>query len=235
MNQRSPLSGSRNAAYRWRRRLVIGAVIAAAGLACYLGRGPLLRAAAGLLISEDAGESADVVLPLGDAREFAEAARLCRSGRAAGVLLIPARPDFAQRLGVLPTDEALMRRELARAGVGDEIATTVLGQAGNDWSRFRQLGAWLADHPEMRVRLVSGRLQSARCRHILLAVLPKEAARVRLEALARPEYDETNWWSRKEGLLDVCNGWMGYSHILLCGEDEEKPQWDPDQYEQNLR
>jgi len=221
---------------RQRRRLAVVVAVAVVILACTLARGQLLRAAASLLINEDPGETADFVLPLAGARSFAEAARLCRSGQAAGVLLIPSKPEFAQTLGVLPMDEELMRRELARAGIGDNTVTTVLSQVDNDWSRFRLLGVWLADHPDARVRLVCGRLQSARCRHLLRAVLPKEAvARVRLLALARPEFDETNWWNRKEGMLDVCNSSLSYAHILLCGEDDEKAPWNPDQYEKNLR
>jgi len=205
-------------------------------LVCYLARGPLQRAAASLLISEDPGESADFVLPLGKAREFAESAEVRRSGRAADVLLIPTKPKYAQRLGILPTDEELLVRELKRAGIADRTAPAILSPVGNDWARFRLLGAWMAQHPGARVEIVCGRFQSARCRHILRAVLPKEAAaRVLILALARPEYDETNWWNRKEGVLDVCNSAVSYAYVLFCGEDEEKPEWDPDQYEKTLR
>ena len=221
---------------RWRRRLIVTAAVALVVFTCYLARGPLLRAAARLLISEDEAETADFVFPLGGAREFAEAARLCRSGQTAGVLLIPPRPEFAQTLGVVPTDEELMRRELTRAGAADTSTTAVLSPTNSDWKRFRQLGAWLADRPDARVRIVCGRFQSARCRLLLRVVLSKEAvARVRLQALARPEYDEANWWNRKEGVGDFCNSSVSYAHILLCGEDEEKPQWNPDQYEESLR
>lgn len=220
---------------RWLWRL---AVVALFLLACFLARNVLLREAAGLLVDDDSVQSADFVLPLGGPQSFAEAARLCRSAQASGVLIIPAKPDAAQTLGVLPTDEQRMRRELARAQAVDRIVTTLPCPDESDWRRGRLLGAWLAGRPEVRVTAVCGRFHSARWRRLLRTVLPAdEASRVRLRAPAHtdPDYDETNWWRCKEGRLDALNSALGYVHVLLCGEDQEKPPWDPDRYEKGLR
>jgi hypothetical protein len=220
---------------RWLWRL---AVVALLPLACFLARNTLLRAAAGLLVDEDPVQATDFVLPLGDPATFAEAARLCSSMPASCVLLIPPRPDAAQALGVLPTDEQRMRRELARAQAADRTVTIVPCPTESDWRRARLLGTWLSERPDVRVTAVCGRLQSARWRRLLRAVLPADAiSRVRLRAPAHadPDYDETNWWHCKEGQLDALNSSLGYTHVLLCGEDEEKPPWNPDQYENGLR
>ena len=130
-----------------------------------------------------------------------------------------------------------MRRELARVQA-DPTVTTIPCPADSDWRRVRLLGAWLTERPDVRVTAVCGRFQSARWRRLLRAVLPVEqAARVRLRGPAHtdPDYDETNWWASKAGELDALNSSLGYAHVLLWGEDQEKPPWDPDHYEKSLR
>ncbi len=97
------------------------------------------------------------------------------------------------------------------------------------------LGTWLDEHPDAHVTALCPRLTSARWRYLLSQGLSAGAMlRVRLRAVADPEYDETNWWQHKHGLLNTFNNLVGYAHVRLCGESQEKPRWDPDEYEKSL-
>src|SRR5436853_373693 len=80
-------------------------------------------------------------------------------------------------------------------------------------------GAWLDEHPDARVNVLCPRLKSARWRYLLgRGVAAGTLGRVRLRAVAHPEYDETSWWRWKHGQLDVFNNLVGYAHVRLCGE-----------------
>lgn len=210
--------------------LVLGAV----GLALYLFRAPLLSGAARLLVDEDPPAAPGFVVILSLGEELSEAARLCREEQAEGVLFLTGPPRLAQRLGVLTPDSETARRTLTQMGVADRVQ--LLAHPGHrPWDGVRRLGEWLDEHPTARVTFLCGRFQGRKWRylfHVLLA--PGAAARVRLRSLAKPDYDESNWWHCKEGKLDFFAEAIAYAHVRLVGEGEGKPPWDPDQYEKSL-
>jgi hypothetical protein len=219
---------------RWPRRLLVLALVLGT---CYLARCPILRGAAWLLISEDAPEATDYVIPLEGEGQLTEAVRLYRDGQITGVLLLSGPLEPAQVLGILPSEEEEARRTLARQGVPNCQLVVVSVEHGSDWDRIRRLGAWLAERPTTKVTILCSRLHSARCRHLLRTVLAGEVlSRIRLRALSHPDYDEGNWWHTKQGSLDFFNSLLSYAHLRLCGEHrEERPAWNPDQYEKSLK
>ena len=42
------------------------------------------------------------------------------------------------------------------------------------------------------------------------------AARVQVEGVAHPKYDETNWWRSKDGKLAVFGSYLGLGYVALC-------------------
>ena len=59
-----------------------------------------------------------------------------------------------------------------------------------------------------------------------------DADRVRLQAVADPHYDETNWWQGKEGTLDLFNAYIHLGYIWINGDGGQvQPALLPDDYE----
>jgi hypothetical protein len=216
---------------RWWRCLV------AAGLlgALFLTRAPLLRGLAGLLVAEDSGRSVTALWVLRGDGVYAEAARQLREGEAAEVWLIEEAPRRLQSAGVLPAPTETDRRALQSRGVPDEAIHVLLGTALDDWDRVRVLQGWLREHPEDQVAVLCDRFGSSRLRLIMDRVLGSDAQRVHLAALADRRYDETNWWSNKDGMVAVWNGFTQFLYVSLAGEgDGPGPSWDADAWEWSL-
>jgi hypothetical protein len=44
-------------------------------------------------------------------------------------------------------------------------------------------------------------------------------------------YDETNWWQRKEGVLDVFNSYVSLGYVWLNGEQPSTwREWDAEEW-----
>lgn len=217
---------------RYWRWLLLGTIV----LSLYLFRGCLLRSFAVFLVSEDLPGHPGVVLILGPGLNLLEVARLCDEEKADGVLLVSGRPSLAQRLGAVPIDEAVVRKELPLLGVTSGMIQTLSITGESDWNRVRCLGEWLDDHPNAQVTFLCGRFQGRRWRYLLTSLLSSDAAaRVRLRPMSHPDYDETNWWHNKKGQLAFFGSLVSYLYVRFVGEGEERPPWDPDQYEKSLQ
>lgn len=222
---------------RWLRRLGVFLLV---GACLYLFRHPTLRSIAGLLIVDEpaAGATFVVLLNPGEAKHIDAAAEFARSNRDCKFLIIQLRLRRVERMGIIPTSEAVARRELARRRVNENRISVLQddGPIDTDWQRARCLNDWLSQNPQANVLLLCERFSSRRTRHILNALLPPEnVARVHLGAVPHHDYDETNWWQHKAGLLDLFGGYMDLGHTWLCGDDTaELSQWDSDEFEKNL-
>ncbi len=99
------------------------------------------------------------------------------------------------------------------------------------------LATWLLEHPDARVILVCPRFDSARRRTMLQKYIPPQVlTRLRLRTVHDADYDETNWWKYKTGLMDTLNNFLSYAYIRINGPTEvEMPPWDRIQYEKSLR
>src|SRR3972149_1717876 len=118
-------------------------------LGIWLGHAAVLRGIGRLLVVEQPPPSVQYVClrceghgPAGD-RAYAEAAAMYRSDPSRRTLLIEPRPDTVVQIGVLPTFEALSRKELSARGVPPEAVILLPGKAEGDWAEARGLGNWL--------------------------------------------------------------------------------------------
>ncbi|MBL8794545.1 MAG: hypothetical protein JNM56_11620 [Planctomycetia bacterium] len=206
--------------------------------AVYLGRVPLLTGLAWPLIVDQQPADGDWIVPFGGHAQYPQIARWCQDRPAARVLLLRLDLTRLEALGVEPRGEVVAQRELGRQGISADAITIVrgTGRAGCVWTNMRRLGGWLAEHPETRIVLTTSRFGSRRLRTILDQTMPPEvAARVQLWAIAHPWYDEANWWQRKEGVLDLFNGYIGLGYTWLCGDTSDHWQeFDPDAFDRTL-
>jgi hypothetical protein len=204
----------------------------------YLLRAPLLTGLARLLIVDEPGSPTAWVVALDGHGHYEQVAQLCREHPDTRVLLIRLDPTRLEALAHLPSGAEVAQRDLDRRGIqGDRVVVfTASGRPNNDWVEVRCLGQWLAENPDVQITLVCDRFRSRHKRLMLDRLLPPaDAARVRLWPVAHPWYDETNWWRRKEGVLDTFNGFLGLSYTWICGDTSDRWQsWDPDAYERSL-
>jgi hypothetical protein len=205
--------------------------------ALYLGRRPLLQAAAGFLIVDDATGGADCVLLLEDDGPYLDqAAQLVHEGSAREILIVTRQPDTLERLEICPPRTEQIQQALRRRGIEPPKCILLPANARTDWDVARAVRDWLGGHPQDRLLTVCGRLHSRRGRFVFRHVLDgDEAAHVHFRAVADADFDETNWWQHREGALDFFRSWVLLTYVCLCGEDTAEWQpWDPDQYDQNL-
>jgi hypothetical protein len=216
---------------RWPRRLVVAAVVL---IGLYLLRAPLLRGLASVLIVEDPGFSAEYLLVLSGDRVARRAAGIHaeHDGR---ILLVEWKPGRLESYGLIPSRLALNRRELEQHGVAPRAVGLLPGIARTDWDVARQVREWLPQHPDVRILVLCHRFDSRRMRSLFGRVLGSDAERVGFEALPERDFDETNWWRHKEGLLDVLQSSLHLAYTEIAGEDELQEDWDPDEYERSLK
>jgi uncharacterized SAM-binding protein YcdF (DUF218 family) len=222
----------------WIRTAVVLAVVAAVGL----GHAPLLRLLARpLLDRQSQDEAAWLCLQgseygvEGDAT-FEEPALWYHAAAGRRILLLQPWPHRVVELGVVPSFEQMARRELTRRGVPDVAIVTVEGAARDDWENARRLRAWLEQNAAAQVALVCSQFHSGQVRYVLDSVLDRQsAARVRIRAIADPDYDETNWWRSRRGVKGFMFAWLGLLYARGEGEERIAPcGWSVQKYQSLL-
>lgn len=219
----------------WRYGL-IGVIVLAACL--YGFHAPILRSVAGYLAVEERFAAADYVLvqPYGDGR-YDRAAALYREGLVRSVLLVERRPTRLERMGLLPTFETVTQQALTARGVPAEAIIVIPRPVRSDWERARCLRAWLEHQPAVSILVLSDRFGGRKLRYVFDQTLgPDYAARVRLLGLPDRHFDETNWWKKRIGAVDIFDTYVRLAFTRLVGEgSEEWREWDPKEYEKSLR
>ena len=209
---------------------------------CFL-HAPLLRCLAGLLIDDEPiGDYQYVGVlewygnPDGD-RCCDVAVELCRRRPSCGVLLVESRRGRLVEMGILPSFETFSRRELKARGLPPKVVSVIHSDGCDDWATARALRAWLADRPNASLVLLCGSFRSAHLRYVLDAVLdPSQAARVRIRALPDRRYDETNWWTSRDGIKAFGFAWLRQLHGWCAGGDHPPPpSCSVDDYENHVR
>jgi hypothetical protein len=219
----------------WRYGL-LGVVLVAACL--YTFRAPILRGVASYLVVDEPFAAADYVLiqPYGDGR-YDRAAELYHEGRVRSILLVKRRPTRLERMGLVPTFEALTQQALTARGVPAEAITMIPGPVRTDWERARSFHTWLEHQSVVRVLVLCDRFGGRKLRYIFDQMLgPNYAARVRLLSLPDREFDESNWWQKRSGAVDIFDTYVRLAFTRFVGEgSEEWREWDPKEYEKTLR
>jgi hypothetical protein len=223
---------------RWRRRLIVTAVLVAA---LVLFHAPLFRFLAGFLVVNDPLATTDAVIVMGSsgpfqAPSFQEAARLYREGYAEEIVLIEDRSSRLAKAGIVPTLETLGRRELAGQDVPEQALTVLTGDYRTAWDGARRLRAWLDEHPGASATVLCSEFASRGICGIGNQVLGAEAARVRWRALPDRRYGVSTWWKSRQGIVQFAGAYIALAHTRVFGEPPAAADhWDPDEYEQRLR
>ncbi len=221
---------------RWRWRLLAGALLLAVLVVAHA---PLARLLASLLVIDDPLQPTDAVIVMGasgpyQAVPFAEAAALYRDGYAHSIVLIENRASRLVQAGVVPTLELVGRTRLAAEGVPDSALTVLAGADRTAWDGARRLRDWLAEHPGATATVLCGEFDSRLAAGIAREVLGPDAARLRWKALPDRRYGVGNWWTTRQGILQIVGAYVTLAHANLFGEPEPAERWDPDAYERAL-
>jgi hypothetical protein len=232
MNQSLPAKKSR--LKRWARRLLAVAVVC---LCLYLFRVPLLRGIAWGLVHDESLPAVEYILVLDGDTCYPAAASLWHAGAASRVLVIEARPERLERLGILPSFELEAQRELSARGVPKEAITIVPGKAFTDWEKARCLRDWLRTQKLTSVAILCERFHSRKISYIYHKVMdPDLRDSIYIDAVSQRDYNELNWWHHKPGVQHLFTSYLELTHAWMWGEDsEERPEWNPDEFEKSLR
>jgi hypothetical protein len=218
---------------RWFRRLLCLTVLVGAA---YLFRAPLLRGLAdGLVVGEPAANPAGVLILNLHALDVA--GELSRSHPSCQLLVMDFPPSPVVSMGILPTRVEMFRDAIRRHGLPLDRLTALPSNSWTTWDTARGLGVWLNDHPDESVVVLCNRFDSRCLRYILDTILPAEAAgRVRVQAVADDQYDESNWWQSKKGKLAFFGSYLSLAHAWVHGDDAaERIPWNLDLYELKTR
>ncbi|MGA2066060.1 MAG: hypothetical protein ABSG86_13890 [Thermoguttaceae bacterium] len=215
--------------------IVLAAIVA--------GHALVLRMLARPLVSEQPPGAAAVLCLQGDEdgvegdRTLDEAARWCREAPGRQVLLLEPWPRRVVELGIVPSFEQMVRRELTGRNISNAAIVTLRGKALDDWERARLLRAWLEQNPAAEVVMACGRFHSGRIRYVFDAVLGRPlATRVRIRPVADPDYDPAYWWRSRQGVKDVMFGWLGLAYAWGEGPQRITPsRWTAAEYQSLAR
>jgi hypothetical protein len=145
-------------------------------------------------------------------------------------------PRRVVELGIVPSFEQMVRRELTGRGVSNAAIVTLRGKVRDDWESARLLGSWLQQNPAAEVVMLCDRFHSGRVRYVLDSELGRPlAAQVRILAVANPDYDPACWWCSRQGVKDVMYGWLGLAYAWEQGPQRSAPlRWTAEQYQSLL-
>jgi len=190
----------------------------------YVARHPLLRAAAGLCIVQDAIEPADVIVVIGDddfnADRAAEAATLFHSGWAPQVVA------SGRMLRPYSSMADLIARDLQSRDVPNSAIVRFSHRANDTLEEADALRVLIAEKGWRRILLVTSNYHTRRARYIFRKVLPQN---VRLQVAGAPdsEFQPRTWWETRQGRKTFFLETLGYLVAVWELRDRE-PAKPPD-------
>lgn len=203
-----------------RRRLILAlAGAAAALLALWLLRTPLLASVARFLSVGEPPRPADLLYVLGgdlDSRPFL-AAELYRRGIAPRIALPREERGRAVQLGLYPDHTEVVRQILRREGVPDS-AIVVLEQPGGSTSTAedaRLLREYVVSHRIRRVTVITHRWHTRRARWLLRRELAGTGVEVAMAGAPDPRFREDDWWRSEAGLVTYATEYLKLVHNRL--------------------
>jgi uncharacterized SAM-binding protein YcdF (DUF218 family) len=144
----------------------------------------------------------DYVLVLGgdaETRPFAAAA-LVKAGLAQQVLLTKTieLPETEDQATLHERD--VMQKVLKKRGVPEDRINVLPGEVTSTFDEARTLAAFLREHPESSVAIVTNGFHTRRARWIFRRQLPDAADRLHFLSVPRDGVDEATWWQTDAGL-----------------------------------
>jgi hypothetical protein len=193
----------------------------------------ILRGCAWLVIVDQRDAAVDrLVIDGGDGR-FDVAAAWVREDPQRRILLIPGRPERVMELGILPSAEAVARRELAKRQVPETGIELIPGSDRRDADSIGLLAAWLKEHPKLRAAVLCERFSSRGLRlRIDAAATGDVAGRIDIWALPDRRYDEQNWWRTRTGIRQLVLNSIALAYTWRQnGSDQAPDTLNVEQYE----
>ncbi len=222
----------------WKRWTAIVAGVALLLVAWAL-HGPILRGMASPLIADDPGDDFQCIAivawnhhPSGHGC-YDTAAGMYHAKPTSRVVIVEPRHTRLIQTGILPSFEALSRREMVARGVVNDAISVIQSDGNDNWANARGLKSWLAERPEATIVVLCAAFHSAQLRYALNAVLaPTNAARVRVRPLDEPTCNASNWWTSRDGFKKFGMGWLRLLHAwCLQTGSVPPPCGNADEYE----
>ena len=191
-------------------------------LACLLAtavvfRAPLLRGLAEAWITSEPMVDADAIVILGgglQTRPF-EAARLYHQGLAPKILLLNARRNDTDDLGITTPSTELTRQVLLNKGV-PEGAVVVIGEGvASTHDECVAVRAWVETNHAKRIIIPTDPFHTRRVQWFFRKALKGTGAEIRTEAVTPREYTATDWWQHEEGLIAFQNEVIKFAYYLV--------------------
>ncbi len=198
------------------RGLIALGIVALLVATTWAARRPLLTGAAHLLTVRDSLRGADAILMMSgdyDVRPE-EAARVYRLGLAPRVVLVREKDSPAVRLGVLPNSSDAAVAVMRRLGV-PQAAIVVLrfpGGAASTDDESRAFREWAYTARPRTVIAVTSAFHSRRARWLLRRQLDRLDVTVLMDGVPDWEFDESNWWRNKRGLIVYVEEYLKFIH-----------------------
>jgi hypothetical protein len=201
----------------------------------------LLRWLALGLIINGTDQATDAVVIAGGIGPFAaipldEAARRYQDRPGAGIVLVEDRSARTVQLGIVPPLESIVRPRLRERGVPDDAITVLAVTTPGERVSTRRLGAWLADHPDIRVTLLCDELASRRTTVVIRQAMDAEqAGRIHVQPLPDRRFGPDTWYRNRQGIIAVLSEYVALAYMLTMNEEEAPASWDVDKFEQSLK
>jgi uncharacterized SAM-binding protein YcdF (DUF218 family) len=213
-NQRPP---ARQPKASW-TRAVVGFAIAvlAAGLA-WQERDRILDHIGSWWVVSDELTQADAIVVLGgsiDVRPFA-AAELYKRGLADKILIANVALRRAERLGFVPSHTELNRDVLLKLGVPAAAIVTFGEHVSSTREEAEGVRQWAAENHANLIIVPTELFTSRRTRWIFDRELAATDVHVMVQAFSPPNYGISDWWRRRDGLIDFNNEVLKYLYYRV--------------------
>jgi uncharacterized SAM-binding protein YcdF (DUF218 family) len=141
-----------------------------------------------------------MVLPGGPETRPFVATAMVRNGLAVQVLTSSAVNSPDAEDGIVPPDELLFREILQRRGIRDDQIRILPGAGNSTFADAQGLRAFLDQHPDETVAVVTDVYHVRRARWVFHKVLGEKAENVYFAAAPSDTFSADDWWRCEDGL-----------------------------------
>jgi uncharacterized SAM-binding protein YcdF (DUF218 family) len=184
-----------------RLRWLLPAALALGLLLLYVGRDPVLAAAARFLDVSETPAATDYVMVLGghvQTRPFAAGA-LINAGLARKAVVATILCSGDSLGGTLPTEQEVIRSVLVHEGVSPDAVIILPNPCASTFDEACALAEFLEAEPDSLVTVLTSSQHTRRTRWIFRRVLGPRAAQVHFVGVPLNGVDATNWWHFESG------------------------------------
>src|SRR6266568_6580792 len=199
---------------KWFVRLLFLICLLAAAVAF---RAPLLRGLADAWITSEQMVKADAIVILGgglETRPF-EAAKLYHEGLAPKILLLNARRNNTDDLGITTPATELTRQVLLKKGVPEEAVIVIGDGVTSTHDECVAVRTWVETNHAKKIIIPTDPFHTRRVQWFFRKALKGTGAEIRTEAVTPRDYTATDWWQHEEGLIAFQNEVIKFAYYLV--------------------